>query len=66
MQIKVKNNCPLNKFEPCKELDCNWFIQIRGSNPNTGNEIDHWGCAVAWLPILNIENSQQQGKQVLL
>ena len=22
--------------------------------------MDHWGCAVVWLPILTIENSQQQ------
>ena len=29
-------------------------------NPNTGEEIDEWGCAVTWLPTLMIENSQQQ------
>ena len=29
-------------------------------NPNTGEDLDEWGCAVAWLPILMIENSQQQ------
>jgi hypothetical protein len=35
-------------------------MQIRGNNPNTGAEIDEWGCAIAWLPVLMIENSQQQ------
>lgn len=35
-------------------------MQIRGANPNTGAEIDEWGCSVAWLPVLMIENSQQQ------
>lgn len=60
MQIKAKNNCPLNNFEPCKELDCGWFTQVRGNNPNTGEEIDHWGCAVVWMPIMILENSQQQ------
>lgn len=60
MKIEPKNNCPLNKFEPCKELDCAWFIKIRGSNPNTGEELEDWGCAMSWLPILLIENSQQQ------
>lgn len=60
MQIKAKNNCPMNKFEPCKELECGWFIQVRGSNPNTGEDIDHWGCAIVWMPIMTLENSQQQ------
>lgn len=58
--MEPKNNCPINKFEPCKKLDCAWFIQIRGHNPNTGEEVDEWSCAIAWLPILLIENSQQQ------
>jgi hypothetical protein len=60
MKIEPKNGCPLNSFEPCKQLDCAWFVQIRGMNPNTGKEIDEWGCSMAWQPILMIENSQQQ------
>jgi hypothetical protein len=60
MKIEQKQNCPLNKFEPCKQLECAWFIQLRGMNPNTGQDIDEWGCSMAWLPILMIENSQQQ------
>lgn len=60
MKITPKTNCPLNSFEPCKELECAWFTQIRGHNPNTGVEVDEWGCAMSWLPILMIENSQQQ------
>jgi hypothetical protein len=60
MKIQAKTNCPLNNFEPCKELDCAWFIKVQGTNPNTGAEIDEWGCAITWMPILMIENSQQQ------
>lgn len=60
MKFEVKSNCPLNNFEPCKQLDCAWFIQIRGKNPNTGEDVDDWGCAQSWLPVLMIENSQQQ------
>lgn len=33
---------------------------MRGSNPNTGAEVDEWGCAIAWLPMLMVENSQMQ------
>jgi hypothetical protein len=59
MKIEVKSNCPLNGFEPCKQMECAWFIQIRGTDPNTGEEVDDWGCAMAWMPTLMIENAQQ-------
>jgi hypothetical protein len=58
MKIEPKANCPLNNFEPCKQLDCAWFLKIRGNNPNTGEEMDEWGCSMSWLPILLIENAQ--------
>jgi hypothetical protein len=60
MKIEPKMNCPLNNFDPCKQLDCAWFMQVRGANPNTGEPIDDYGCAIAWMPVLLIENSQQQ------
>lgn len=60
MKIEPKSNCPLNNFEPCKQLECAWFIKVVGKNPNTGADVDEWGCAMAWMPILTIENSQQQ------
>lgn len=59
MQLKPGTFCPLIKGE-CKGLQCNWFTQVRGVNPNTGKEVDEWGCAMTWLPVLLIENSQQQ------
>jgi hypothetical protein len=58
MKLESKNLCPLNKFEPCRKLDCAWFTQIRGRNPNTGQDVDEWGCAISWMPILLIENAQ--------
>jgi hypothetical protein len=60
MKIEAKNLCPLNRFEKCKQLDCAWFLQIQGKNPQTGADIDEWGCSISWLPLLMIENSQQQ------
>jgi len=59
MEIKPGNYCPLLKKD-CIGLQCAWFTQVRGHNPNTGKEVDEWSCAIAWLPILLIENSQQQ------
>lgn len=60
MKIESKNQCPLNNFEPCKQLDCAWFLKLAGKNPNTGQDIDEWGCSISWLPVLLIENSQIQ------
>ena len=59
MKIKVKDNCPLNGFKPCTPFDCGWFIQIRGKHPQTGEELDEYGCAMAMMPMLMIENSRQ-------
>ena len=60
MKIEPKNNCPLDGFNPCRQLDCAWFLKINGKNPNTGADVEEWGCSMAWLPIMMIENSQQQ------
>lgn len=60
MKVEPKHGCPLDNFNPCRQLDCAWFTQVRGHNPNTGAEVDEWACAIAWLPMLLIENSQQQ------
>lgn len=58
-QIKPGNFCPLIGKD-CIGLECSWYTQIRGQNPNTGEPVDEWGCAVTWMPMLLIENSQQQ------
>jgi len=60
MKIECKNNCPLNNFEPCKELECGWFMKVVGKDPQSDKDIEEWGCAVTWMPVLTIENSQQQ------
>jgi len=60
MNLDAKTNCPLDGFKPCRQLECAWFIKVLGKNPNTGKDVEDWGCSVAWLPILSIENSQQQ------
>lgn len=60
MKLEVESNCPVNNFEPCKQMKCAWFMKVMGTNPNTGKDIEEWGCAIAWLPVMLIENSQQQ------
>lgn len=52
--------CPLHKEDMSKVCHkCPWWMQLRGVNPNTGQEMDQWGCAVSFLPVLMIENAAQ-------
>lgn len=60
---KVK--CPATGFaKSCRAIvtkcDCPKFVQIRGVDPQSGEEVDKWGCVDSFLPMLLIENSQQQ------
>ena len=60
MKVKIEGEmfCPLLK-KKCVGSKCAWFTQIMGQDPQTGNEIDEWACAVSWMPMLLIENSKQ-------
>ena len=60
-KIKPGDFCPLIKKD-CIGLKCAWFTQVRGLNPNTGEEIDEWGCAVTWMPIMAIEIAQKSNQ----
>jgi len=60
MKIEPKNNCPLDNFNPCRELGCAWFMKVLGKHPQRSGESEEWGCAIPWIPIMIIENSQMQ------
>lgn len=52
--------CPLFKEKQedvCHK--CGFYTHVRGKHPQTNEELDHWACAIEWLPTLLIENSQQ-------
>jgi hypothetical protein len=57
--MKQGTYCPLIK-KSCIQTKCQWYCQVRGVNPNTGLPVDEWQCAINLLPILLMENSQQQ------
>ena len=54
---KQGNLCPLIG-EDCRELECAWYTQISGTNPQTGEPVNEYGCAVAWIPFLQVDNSK--------
>ena len=61
LSMKKGTYCPLIKKD-CIENKCAWYTQIRGVNPNTGQEVDDWECAVKWMPMLIIEVAQKSNQ----
>ena len=52
--------CPLlNK--KCIKHQCVWYNMLQGKHPQTGQNVQEWGCSIAWMPLLLVENT---GKQV--
>ena len=60
-KIKPGNFCPLIKKD-CIGLKCSWYTQMRGTNPNTGEPVDEWGCAVTWMPFMAVEIAQKSNQ----
>ena len=63
--------CPFQLGEPCVEhgeirmrngeptlVKCRFWINIMGQNPQTGETVNNYDCAMAWMPVLMIENSK--------
>ena len=60
-RAKGEMKCPLwQKKMSLVCHTCEWWTHIRGKHPQGEELVDHWGCAIAFLPMLMIENSQQQ------
>jgi hypothetical protein len=61
MSLEVVLSCPLgHRCEEAREGKvhrCAWFIKLVGTNPSTGAQIDEHGCAMAWTPLLLVENA---------
>lgn len=52
--------CPLWRRDVSKVCHtCEWYIKLEGTHPQNGSRIDEWGCSIAFMPILQIESSQQ-------
>ena len=50
--------CPLLKNK-CIKHRCVWYNMLQGKNPQTGLDVQEWGCSIAWIPLLLVENSRQ-------
>lgn len=54
-----KRLCPFAGFKPCIGDECEAFTHLRGTHPQTGQEMDESMCAMRALPILLIENAKE-------
>jgi hypothetical protein len=54
--------CPLGKkceeIENSKAFRCAWFVKLIGKDPQSKNDVDEWGCAIGWIPIMLVEVAQ--------
>lgn len=57
----MEKMCPLLQ-KNCIEHQCKWYVHLVGSNPQTNGQIDQFDCALSWLPILLIENANENRK----
>lgn len=37
---------------------CRFWVHVQGQNPQTGETVSNGDCAIAWMPVLLIENSK--------
>lgn len=67
MAKDAKIICPLMGGRPCIEdgasVDgeihaCRFWVTVMGQNPQTGQMVNNGDCAIAWMPVLMIENSK--------
>lgn len=49
--------CPLIQKD-CKEHRCAWYVNVLGTNPQTGETVDNWQCAITAIPMLQIEQAR--------
>lgn len=50
--------CPLLK-KVCIEHKCKFYVHLIGNDPQTSKGIDKFDCAMAFIPVLLIEGTQQ-------
>lgn len=61
--IEVVGECPLGAKceyvgEDKKLHRCLWYTMLMGKDPQSEKTIEEWRCALVWLPIVQLENSQ--------
>ena len=66
MAKDVKVICPIMQGECVEDgairdgelVACNFWTNVQGQNPQTGEAVNQGGCAITWIPMLLIENTK--------
>jgi hypothetical protein len=67
MATDKKIICPMMGGDVCVEdgairngelVACRFWVTVMGKNPQTGETVNNGDCAIAWTPVLLIENSK--------
>lgn len=69
MELRT-GDCPLGaKCEEVKMVEgrqilyrCPWYVEVAGLNPNTGEELKEFNCAITWMPTLMINAANEARK----
>lgn len=61
--LKEEVTCPLGSKCVDVTVDgivqrCAWHTNIQGVNPQDGSEMNTWKCAIAWIPVLQVNQSR--------
>jgi len=61
--MEVIIDCPLGS--ECEHIvqdkmhRCAWYTKLQGKNPQDGTDVDEWGCAMSWMPMLMCEHTKE-------
>lgn len=58
MKMQPGTFCPLIKDE-CIQFKCMFWTHMSGKNPQNGEHVDEWDCAIKWMPMLMTENTKE-------
>lgn len=58
MFFDSNKKCPYFR-KKCLKHDCTHYIALRGLDPQTGQEIDQYGCAIVWQVIATLEGNKE-------
>jgi hypothetical protein len=67
MAKDAKIICPMMGGDECVEdgairngelVKCRFWVTVQGKHPQTGEIVNNGDCAIAWMPVLLIENSK--------
>lgn len=60
--MKIVITCPLGSV--CEEIKedalhrCAWYDEVKGQNPQSGEDVNEWKCSHSWATMIGLENNK--------